>query len=97
MLKSQTTLLIMIFILLGFSSCHKENSRIDINLDEYSEKLTYSQISKKLDYIVLKAGNKCLLSDIEKVFFDKDTLIIQDTRHEGIFVFTTPWRFRKTD
>lgn len=95
MLKSQTTLLIMIFILLGFSSCHKENSRIYINLDEYSEKLTYSQISKKLDYIVLKAGNKCLLSDIEKIFFDKDTLIIQDTRHEGIFVFTTHGDFVK--
>lgn len=88
-------LIYFFLIILIVSSCKKKDDSIIINLEQNSDKFNYTQISKKVDYIKLDIKDDCLLTDIKKILFDNDTLIIQDTKHEGIFIFTRNGNFVK--
>lgn len=70
------------------SSCidTKVNS-IFIDLDHAKNNLNYSSLFDRIEYINLDAGDECLLSGIKKIYFDSDTIIFQDSKNEGIFVF----------
>ena len=76
-------------------SCTKEakDNVISIDLDKCTEELTYSQFVKHLDYVTLNLSDTNLLTGIKKIFFDQDTIIIQDSRKEGIFLFTSNGQF----
>ena len=76
-------------------SCTKEakDNVISIDLDKCTEELTYFQFVKHLDYVTLNLSDTNLLTGIKKIFFDQDTIIIQDSRKEGIFLFTSNGQF----
>lgn len=82
-------------ILLLLLSCTKEakDNVISVDLDKCTEELTYSQFVKHIDYVPLNLGDTQLLTGIKKIFFDQDTIIIQDSRKEGIFLFTSDGQF----
>lgn len=89
--------ILLIFIILYMSSCQKgkEESIIPSNLYELSNDIKYSQLIKSLDYITLNLGDTCLLSGIQKIYFDDDTIIVQDKKREGICIFTHNGKFIK--
>lgn len=81
-------------ILLLATSCVKQDSEaIPVDLSKDKQHLLYSSFVEKLDYIHINAGKECLLSGIKKIYFDHDTIIIHDTKSEGIFAFTTTGNF----
>lgn len=77
-----------LFILTFFNSCVNDKKDIIIDLEKSSKEILYSDIVDHIDYLNLNTNNTCLLSGINKLLIDNDTLIIQDTKHEGVFVFT---------
>lgn len=85
----------ILFILIASFSCSKNKDEIIIDLEKSSKELLYSNIVDHIDYLVLNTNNTCLLSGISKLLIDNDTLIIQDTKHEGVFVFTMHGNFIK--
>lgn len=81
---------ICLSILLLATSCVKQDSEaIPVDLSKDKQHLLYSSFVEKLDYIHINTGKECLLSGIKKIYFDHDTIIIHDTKSEGIFAFTT--------
>lgn len=89
--------ILLFFIALCISSCQKgkEETIIPLNLYELSDNIKYSQFIKSLDYITLNPGDTCLLSGIQKIYFDNDTIIVQDTKRDGICIFTNNGEFIK--
>lgn len=83
------TMITLTILLLVSSSCTKQTSdAISVDLQQGNINLLYSSFVDKLDYVHLKAGKECLLTGIKKIYFDNDTILIQDSRNEGIFVFS---------
>lgn len=89
--------LILFLVILHLNSCQKEVEQtiIPLNLYELSDNIKYSQFVKSLDYITLNPGDTCLLSGVQKIFFDDDTIIVQDTKRDGICIFTQKGDFIK--
>lgn len=89
------TSIVFITILSFLLSCTQEvkDNTVFIDLNNCAEELTYSQFVKRIDYITLNLGDTNLLTGIKKIFFDQDTIIIQDSRKEGIFLFTSGGQF----
>ena len=87
--------IVFITILSFLLSCTQEakDNTVFIDLNNCAEELTYSQFVKRIDYITLNLGDTNLLTGIKKIFFDQDTIIIQDSRKEGIFLFTSGGQF----
>ncbi|MDR3140240.1 MAG: 6-bladed beta-propeller [Tannerellaceae bacterium] len=73
-----------------FFSCSDVNTeqKIVIDLEKDVDTIYYSSFVKSIDYLTLNTRDTCLISGVEKLFIDEDTIIIQDTGREGIFVFT---------
>ena len=79
---------ISLVLLLICSSCiDTKVDSIFINLEHAESSINYSSIFERVEYINLDAGEECLLSGIKKIYFDSDTLIFQDSKNEGVFVF----------
>ena len=79
---------IYLYILLILSSCTEKNpNTIFIDLNKSMKILNYSSIFKDIEYINLDVGDECILSGIKKICFDSDTIILQDSKSEGIFIF----------
>lgn len=89
---------ILFFLLtLYICSCQSEKKQrvISVDLTQSSSDVKYSQFISSLDYITLNPGDTCLLSGIKKIYFDEDTIIVQDTKRDGICVFTSKGDFIK--
>jgi hypothetical protein len=55
----------------------------------------YSSFVKDIDYLTLNTQDSCLISGIEKIFADDDTIFVQGRRREGVLVFTKSGDFVK--
>lgn len=89
--------LYILFLFASLLSCSHPQKKADIHIDlnQEPEEVCYSQLFSALDYLVLQTGDTCLMSGIKKVFLDQDTLIVQDSKREGVFVFTLDGTFVK--
>lgn len=75
---------IIILSLLFLVSCYYEEEKsIVINLDDRMESIQYSQFAKSLDYIKLE-DDSCLISEIERIYIDGDTICLLDRKKGGI-------------
>lgn len=83
------------FLLLIFfiSTCNlvktNEITEFTIDLDNTKETILYSQFVKSLKYVELNTNDSCIISGINNLFLDDDTLIIQDTKKAGVLIFTS--------
>lgn len=83
------------FLLLVFltSACNQvktnEITEFTVDLDNTEEAVLYSQFVKSLDYVELNTNDSCIISGINNLFLDDDTLIVQDTKKAGILIFTS--------
>ncbi|WP_293716721.1 6-bladed beta-propeller [uncultured Parabacteroides sp.] len=90
---------VLIFFIL-FSlviSCTKKDNisipTITVDLDNTKETIQYSQFAKSLDYIELNTNDSCIISGIQNIFLDDDTLILLDNKKAGILIFTLEGKF----
>lgn len=90
---------VLIFFIL-FSlviSCTKKDNisipTITVDLDNTKETIQYSQFAKSLDYIELNTNDSCIISGIQNIFLDDDTLILLDNKKAGILIFTSEGKF----
>ena len=80
---------VILLSLLFLVSCYYEEEKsIVINLDDRMESIQYSQFAKSLDYIKLE-DDSCLISEIERIYIDGDTICLLDRKKGGIFVYTS--------
>lgn len=86
-----------VLLLLLSMSCSKERESAVVSFDlaDNSKELLYSEIVKSIDYLVLNTNDSCLLSGVEKLYIDNDTLIVKDTRKGGVVVFGVDGKFIK--
>ena len=89
------TLLFLLIIYINSCQLEKAERVISIDLTQRSSNVKYSQFIDSLSYITLNPGDTCLLSGIKKIYFDEDTIIVQDTKRDGICVFTSNGNFIK--
>jgi hypothetical protein len=94
MLKSITSRVALLG--LCFSCVETDTNRvIPVDLDNEVDTVYYSSFVKELDYLTLDMRDSCLISDISKIFVDGDTILVQDARGAGVFVFTGSGDFVK--
>lgn len=75
--------------LLFLLSCYNEEKKsIVVDLDNKEKSIQYSRFAKSLDYIKLE-DDSCLISEIERIYIDGDTICLLDRKKGGIFVYTT--------
>lgn len=86
-----------VLLLLLSMSCNKERESevVSLNLTDNGKELLYSEIVKSIDYLVLNTNDTCLLSGVEKLYIDNDTLIVKDTREGGVVTFGIDGKFIK--
>jgi hypothetical protein len=87
-----------ILVILFFSACSESNMNfilVPLDLMNQIETIRYSQFVDSIGYITLNTNDSCMISGIEKIFIDEDTIIIHDTNRGGIFVFTANGNFVK--
>lgn len=73
---------------LFFLSCVKNDpENITIDLDQSKDTIKYSNFIDSVSYIELNTNDSCLLSDIEKIYIDNDTVLLWDKKDAGILVF----------
>lgn len=78
----------IIFIITLLSSCNnKSNNILSIDLEK-NNNINYSDFVKSLDYIELNTNDTCLISEIERIYLDDDTICILDRKRGGVFTFT---------
>lgn len=76
--------------LLFFLSCVKSDpNRLIIDLDQSEESIKYSTFIDSISYIELNTKDTCLLSDIEKIYIDNDTILVWDKKEAGILTFNS--------
>lgn len=68
------------------SCCNKEERTIKIDLKNKERSIQYSQFAQSVDYIRLK-DDSCLISEIERIYIDEDTICLLDRKKGGVFVF----------
>lgn len=83
----------VIFHLLSFLtvSCNHENvsiPTITVDLESIGDTIQYSQFVKSLDYIELNTNDSCIISGINNIFLDDDTLFVLNKKNAGILIFT---------
>lgn len=82
--------------LLFFVSCTKKNQeKITIDLEQAIDAIMYSDFIDSISYIELNTNDTCLLSDIEKIYIDNDTILIWDKKDAGILTFSNSGEFIK--
>lgn len=88
----------LIFILYLCFSCvshqDKENV-INIDLNHSMPYISYSQLTDSISYLTLNTIDSCLISGVEKICTDGDTIILKDNKRGGVFVFTQQGKFVK--
>ncbi len=94
-MKKLVYLFLVIFVCSCTNNKESDNSVISIDLSNLSADVNYSQFVKSVDYIVLNPGDTCKISGIKKLYIDSDTIIIQDTKRDGICIFTSEGDFVK--
>lgn len=78
-----------IFILMV--SCNHKNVSIPniiIDLEKKENSILYSQFVESLDYIELNTNDSCIVSSIENILIDGDTIFVLDRKNAGILIFT---------
>ena len=68
-------------------------SPVKIDLDQLGDSIVYSEFAKELSYIELNTNDSCILSDIERIYMDDDTIVILDKKRAGVLVFTNDGKF----
>lgn len=88
------TISILLFqFVLSCTNTSVSESLIKIDLDQSKDTIFYSEFANKLDYIQLNSNDSCILTDIEKIYMDDDTILILDTKKAGVLVFTFEGKF----
>lgn len=76
--------------LLFVCSCTENNpKRYIIDLNQTKESIQYSSFVDSVSYIELNTNDTCLISDIEKIYIDNDTIILWDKKDAGILTFNS--------
>lgn len=65
----------------------EEQNPILIDLDKTTEEIRYSDFVDSISYIELNTRDSCIVSDIEKIYMDNDTILIWDEQEAGILTF----------
>ena len=75
-------------ISIAFTNCvSKQSKPIPIDLDRAAGAIPYSAFVDEIEYRELNTRDSCILSEIEKIYIDNDTLLIQDKLNGGILTF----------
>ena len=75
-------------ISIAFTNCvSKQSKPIPIDLDRSADAIPYSAFVDEIEYRELNTRDSCILSEIEKIYIDNDTLLIQDKLNGGILTF----------
>lgn len=72
-------------------SCNQNNvstPNISIDLEKRENSILYSQFVESLDYIELNTNDSCIVSNIENILIDGDTIFVLDKKNAGILIFT---------
>lgn len=81
------------FLLLNANSCNLSKTdhshKLTIDLDNTNDTILYSQFTKSIDYIELNTNDSCIVSHIDNIFLDDDTIFILDKKNAGILIFTS--------
>lgn len=91
MKKKHITLISFNLLLSLIVSCNYNNvsiPNITIDLDEKGDGILYSQFVESIDYIELNTKDSCIVSEINKILIDDDTIFVLDKKNAGILIFT---------
>lgn len=87
---------VLLFFFLSIScSKERESEVLSFDLTDNGKELLYTEIVKSIDYLVLNTNDTCLLSGVEKLYIDNDTLIVKDTKKGGVVTFGRNGEFIK--
>ena len=96
--KRMKRLYLFLFLFISFSCTFvykQKHNKITIDLTNSTAKILYSQLTDSVYYLTLNTLDSCLISGIEKIYQDGDTLILKDTGRGGVFVFSQQGKFIK--
>lgn len=91
MKKKYIALISFNLLLFLIVSCNYNNvfiPNITIDLDEKGNSILYSQFVESIDYIELNTKDSCIVSEINKILIDNDTIFVLDKKNAGILIFT---------
>lgn len=86
-MNNPVVLIVKLFFILFLLSCNNKGKECIIDLENNIEQLVLSEFVEKIEYVTLNTNDSCLISDIKKIYFDDDTLLVLDSKRGGVFTF----------
>jgi hypothetical protein len=93
-----------VFILivhLGLTSCNKKKEITDyskvkkVNLEEKNaEYLDFSQLVDSISFLPIETNSECLISELTKVYFANNDVIVFDSNKSNIFIFNRDGKYK---